>query len=173
MITYGEFEAAAPIVATPIRARLEKAGLTMLATIRRDGSPRISPVEVQFIEGHLYFGSMPGAQKAHDLDRDPRCALITPLADKKDLDGEGKLFAAARLLTDLAEAERVLRSSAEDNEMDPEALLGSPVYEVLVNAAAWQYLDNDAWTTRSWKEGADVRTRARNAGPSALPEDVR
>jgi hypothetical protein len=172
MITYGEFEAAAPTVATPIRERLEKAGLTMLATIRRDGSPRISPVEVQFIDGHLYFGSMPQAQKANDLQRDPRCALVTPLADKHDLDGEGKLFASARRITDLAEADRVLRSSAEDNGMDPEALLGSPVYEVLVSGAAWQYLDNDAWTTRSWKEGGAVRTRART-GASGLPEDVR
>jgi hypothetical protein len=171
MITYGEFEAAAPTVATPIRERLEKAGLTMLATIRRDGSPRISPVEVQFIDGHLYFGSMPQAQKANDLDRDPRCALITPLADKLDLAGEGKLFAEVRRVTDVAEAESVLRSSAEENGMDPEALLGSPVYEVLVKGAAWQYLENDAWTTRSWTEGGDIRTRAR-AGASTLPEDV-
>jgi hypothetical protein len=171
MITYGEFEAAAPTVATPIRERLEKAGLTMMATIRRDGSPRISPVEVQFIEGHLYFGSMPHAQKAHDLDRDPRCALITPLADKHDLDGEGKLFAQVRRVTDVAEAEMILRSSAEENGMDPESLLGSPVYEVLVKGAAWQYLQNDAWTTRSWAEGGEVRTRARG-GATGLPEDV-
>lgn len=171
MITYAEFEAAAPTVATPIRERLEKAGLTMLATIRRDGSPRISPVEVQFIGGHLYFGSMPGAQKAHDLDRDPRCALVTPLADKHDLGGEGKLFAEARLVDDVAEAERVLRSSAEENDMDADALLGSPVYEILVKGAAWQYLDNDVWTTRSWKEGDRVRTRARKDA-TGLPEEV-
>jgi hypothetical protein len=171
MSTYAEFEAAAPTIATPIRQRLEEAGLTFLATIRRDGSPRISPVEVEFIDGHLYFGSMPGAQKAHDIARDARCSLITPIVDKKDMRGEGKLFAQARLVTDLAESERVLRTSAEGNEMDPEALLGSPVYEIVVHAASWQYVENDAWTTRSWKEGDQIRTRVRKDA-TGLPEYV-
>jgi hypothetical protein len=171
MVTYAEFESAAPSVAAPIRERLQAAGLTMLATIRKDGSPRISPVEVQFIDGHLYFGSMPGAQKANDLARDPRCSLITPLADKQDLGGEGKLFADARLVNDQAEAERVLRSSAEENGMDPDALLGSPTYEILVNAAAWQWVEGDAFTTRSWKQGEPVRLRSRT-GAKELPEDI-
>lgn len=171
MSTYAEFEAAAPTIAVPIREKLEATGLTFLATVRKDGSPRISPVEVQFLDGNLYFGSMPGAQKARDLDRDPRCALITPLADKKDVGGEGKLFAESRLLTDVAEAERVLRSSAEDNDIDPESLLGSPVYEVLIKGAAWQYLENDAWTTRSWQEGHPARTRARREA-TGMPEDL-
>ncbi len=171
MNTYAEFEAAAPIIATPIRERLEEAGLTFLATIRRDGSPRISPIEVEFIDGHLYYGSMPGAQKVHDIARDPRCSLITPIVDKKDMRGEGKLFAVARLVTDVAEAERVLRTSAEGNEMDADALLGSPVFEVLVHGASWQYVEDDAWTTRSWKEGESVRTRARKDA-HALPVEV-
>jgi hypothetical protein len=171
MSTYAQFEAAAPTIAEPIRQRLEEAGLTFLATIRRDGSPRISPVEVEFIDGRLYYGSMPEARKVHDIARDPRCSLITPIVDKKDMRGEGKLFAEARLVTDLAEAERVLRTSAEGNEMDPEALLGSPVYEVVVHGASWQYVENDAWTTRSWKEGDQVRTRVRK-DPTGLPEDV-
>jgi hypothetical protein len=42
---------------------------------------------------------------------------------------------------------------------------------VLVKGAAWQYLQNDAWTTRSWAEGGEVRTRARG-GATGLPEDV-
>jgi hypothetical protein len=171
MSTYAEFDAAAPIIATPIRQRLEEAGLTFLATVRRDGSPRISPIESEFIDGHLYFGSMPEAYKAQDLARDPRCSLITPIVDKKDMRGEGKLFATARLITDAAEAERVLHTSAEGNELDPESLLGSPVYEVLVHGASWQFVENDAWTTRSWKEGEPVRTRARK-GATGLPEDI-
>jgi hypothetical protein len=171
MSTYAEFEAAAPTLATPIRERLQEAGLTFLATIRRDGSPRISPIEVEFIDGHLYFGSMPEAQKARDLARDPRCSLITPIIDKKDMRGEGKLVAEARLVTDVAEAERVLHTSAEGNGGDPEDLLGSPVYEILVRGASWQYVENDAWTTKSWKEGDHVRTRVRK-GATALPEYV-
>ena len=171
MITYADFAAAAPSIATPIRDRLEHAGLTMLATIRLDGSPRISPVEVTFLDDRLYFGSMPGARKAADLDRDPRCALITPLADKRDMGGEGKLFAEAHLVTDLAEAERVIRANADGNEIDPDALLGSPVYEVLVGAAAWQHVEQEAWTTASWKHGQAIRHR-RRIGATGAAEDI-
>ena len=54
--------------------------LTM-ATLRRDGSPRISGTEVQFADGQLQIGSMPGALKAKDLLRDPRVAIHGPTHD--------------------------------------------------------------------------------------------
>ena len=54
--------------------------LTM-ATLRRDGSPRISGTEVQFEGDHLEVGSMPGAVKAMDLMRDSRIAIHGPTAD--------------------------------------------------------------------------------------------
>ena len=54
--------------------------LTM-ATLRRDGSPRISGTEIEFAEGQLRIGSMPGAVKALDLRRDARVAIHGPTAD--------------------------------------------------------------------------------------------
>ena len=54
--------------------------LTM-ATVRRDGSPRISGTEVEFADGQLWIGSMPGAVKALDLRRDPRIAIHGPTND--------------------------------------------------------------------------------------------
>ena len=54
--------------------------LTM-ATLRRDGSPRISGTEVQFAGEHLTMGSMPRAVKANDLRRDPRVAIHGPTND--------------------------------------------------------------------------------------------
>lgn len=54
--------------------------LTM-ATLRRDGSPRISGTEVQFRDGQLQIGSMPDAVKAMDLRRDPRVAIHGPTRD--------------------------------------------------------------------------------------------
>lgn len=54
--------------------------LTM-ATLRRDGSPRISGTEVQFAGEHLQIGSMPRAVKAMDLRRDPRVAIHGPTHD--------------------------------------------------------------------------------------------
>ena len=59
------------------------------------------------IDGRFYVGSMPDAVKAKDLRRDPRCCLLTPLADKDDLAGEAKAFCRAREVDDTAEWERV------------------------------------------------------------------
>ena len=49
-----------------------------IATLRADGSPRISGIECEFVAGDLRFGSMPGARKTDDLRRDPRFALHGP-----------------------------------------------------------------------------------------------
>jgi len=49
-----------------------------IATLRADGSPRISGIECEFTDGDLRFGSMSGARKGADLRRDPRFALHSP-----------------------------------------------------------------------------------------------
>jgi Pyridoxamine 5'-phosphate oxidase len=46
-----------------------------LATLRTDGSPRLSGIEVEFADGDVVMGMMPGSRKAADLRRDPRMAL--------------------------------------------------------------------------------------------------
>lgn len=46
-----------------------------LATLRADGSPRISGIEAEFAEGDVWLGMMPNSVKLRDLQRDPRLAL--------------------------------------------------------------------------------------------------
>jgi hypothetical protein len=75
MATWKQFEDEAPDLAALIRARFEAAETHVLATLRKDGSPRVSGSEVAFLGPDLSFGSMPGARKAHDLQRDRRCAI--------------------------------------------------------------------------------------------------
>ena len=58
MSSWSEFEAAAPELAAGVRARLDAHKHQTLATLRRDGSPRISGTESQFIGGELWIGSM-------------------------------------------------------------------------------------------------------------------
>lgn len=81
MATWAEFESAAPEFAARVRARMSARKHLTMATLRRDGSPRISGTEVQFDGGHLRIGSMPGARKAMDLRRDPRVAIHGPTDD--------------------------------------------------------------------------------------------
>ena len=52
-----------------------------MATLRADGSPRISGIEATFDDGELTFGSMAHTRKGADLRRDPRFASVaTPLS---------------------------------------------------------------------------------------------
>lgn len=75
MARWSEVEAAEPAFAARVRALLDAEKHKTIATLRADGSPRISGIEVQFADGELTFGSMPGARKGADLLRDPRFAL--------------------------------------------------------------------------------------------------
>jgi Pyridoxamine 5'-phosphate oxidase len=145
--------------------------MCMVATLRKDGSPRLSAVEVMFDNGRLMVGMMPGSVKALDLLRDPRCSLMTTIADKDDLSGEGKLFAHAAAWTDPAEIARFLGSAAQRLEMDVEAFEGSHVFEIQLSGAAWQYVDGDAFVTESWNEGRSIRHR-RRVGANGYPVDI-
>jgi hypothetical protein len=73
--SFADLEAAAPELAARIRERFGAHKHHTLATLRRDGSPRISGTEVVIEAGELWLGSGHDALKARDLRRDPRFAL--------------------------------------------------------------------------------------------------
>lgn len=96
-------ETEAPETAAVFRRRLDATGLGLLATIRADGSPRISPLEPLVHDGDVWLGMMPGSLKGADLRRDPRCCLHTATADKDVTDGDAKVWARAVLVTEPAD----------------------------------------------------------------------
>src|SRR5512133_157653 len=51
-------EAAAPAIARLGKQRFDQTRVALLGTLRKDGSPRISPVEPCLTQGHLLFGAM-------------------------------------------------------------------------------------------------------------------
>src|SRR5260221_14260694 len=67
MTTWAQFENEASQFAAMVRARFEAAETHILATLRKDGSPRVSGTEVDFTASDLSFGSMVNAVKARDL----------------------------------------------------------------------------------------------------------
>ena len=81
MASWAEFEAAEPEFARRVRSLMTSRKHLTMATLRADGSPRISGTEVEFADGALRIGSMPAAVKARDLRRDPRLALHGPTSD--------------------------------------------------------------------------------------------
>ncbi len=104
MASWGEVEADAPELAAAARGFLEAHTHLTLATLRRDGSPRISGTEVIFAEGELWLGSMWRSLKALDLRRDPRFALHSGSADPPGWRGDAKL---AGLMEEIHDAERI------------------------------------------------------------------
>jgi hypothetical protein len=95
MPTWTEFEAEAPELAGAVRARLDAHKHKTIATLRRDGSPRISGTETQFEDGELWIGSMANALKALDLQRDPRFALHSGSDEPADWTGDAKVAGIA------------------------------------------------------------------------------
>jgi len=88
MATWQEFTSAAPELATAVQGRLDANRSKLLATLRKDGSPRISGIETTVRSGELWLGMMWQSLKARDLQRDPRFALhsapIAPDAGGKE-----------------------------------------------------------------------------------------
>ena len=78
MVAWHEIEAAEPEFAARVRQLFDAGRHKTIATLRADGSPRISGIECEFTETDLRFGSMTGARKGADLRRDPRFALHGP-----------------------------------------------------------------------------------------------
>jgi hypothetical protein len=101
--SWREFERAEPELASRVRGRFEAGRHKTIATLRADGSPRISGIECEFTDTDLRFGSMPGARKGADLRRDPRFALhgptVHPVEGREgDWPGEAKLAGRAILV---------------------------------------------------------------------------
>jgi len=114
MASWGEIEAAEPDFVREVRRRLDAGVHKTIATLRADGSPRISGIETFFADGELWFGSMPLARKAADLQRDPRFALHGASADPPGWDGDAKLAGRAVEIVDPEERLRVFRTQGSD-----------------------------------------------------------
>src|SRR3712207_3278532 len=78
MASWQEIEKDAPAFAARVKAIFEAGTNKTIATLRRDGSPRISGSEAAFQDGDVTFGMMAGSMKLLDVRRDPRIAMHSP-----------------------------------------------------------------------------------------------
>ena len=84
MTAWQDVERAEPEFAQRVRGLFDAHRHKTIATVRADGSPRISGIEAAFEDGEVVFGSMPNARKGADLRRDPRFALHSATVDPVD-----------------------------------------------------------------------------------------
>jgi hypothetical protein len=148
MTTWAQFENEARDLAAAVRARFEAAETHVLATLRKDGSPRVSGSEVQFTGPHLTFGSMLNAVKARDLQRDGRCAIHAhPSDDARDA-GDAKVAGIAREVTGEAKKAYVTGS-------DPAGDFHA--FRLDLTEAVMTSVEGDELVIRVWRPGLDVQ----------------
>jgi len=107
--SWSDFEAAAPELAARVRERLDAHVHKTLATVRRDGSPRISGTETELRDGELWIGSMADALKARDLQHDSRFALHSGSEDPPGWSGDAKLAGVAQETTSASDLHHTFR----------------------------------------------------------------
>src|SRR5215469_15932035 len=95
-------ERAQPRLAGLARARLVAPGVVLVGTARRDGSPRISPVEPFLLDGELWLSMMWRSAKARDLFRDPRILVHSVITSRDGGEGGVKVRGTARAEPDPA-----------------------------------------------------------------------
>ncbi len=121
-----------------------------LATLRRDGSPRISGTEAHVVDGEMVLGMMAGSLKARDLIRDPRLALHSPTIDPPDDDpsawsGDAKIAGVAV------------------EHLDPDAEEGSHSFFIDIDEVVLTKVGDppDHLVIESWRPYSGLRRRQR------------
>ena len=84
MTTWNEFAEAEPEFAARVRERFTSYRHHTMATVRKDGSPRISGTEVEFSDDGMAIGVMPDAVRLKDLSRGGRIAIHSHPVDPND-----------------------------------------------------------------------------------------
>lgn len=155
MASWREFEGQAPELAAVVRRLMDANRHKVLATLRKDGSPRVSGIETSFRDGELWTGSMPRAVKALDLRRDPRMALhvTSPAPEGEDpsaWEGDAKLAGRAVEITD---ADVLASFQLPDSD--------SHLYRIELTEVVWTRIEGNEIVMDTWSEGVGVRQRRR------------
>jgi len=119
-MNWSDIEQAQPRLAALGRKRLIDPGVVLVATIRRDGTARLSPVEPLLMDGDLWLSMLWQSAKARDLLRDPR-VLVHSIVTSRDGDlGEFKVRGTARAEEDPAVQHRYAGAVASSLDWSPQ-----------------------------------------------------
>lgn len=148
MARWGDVVVAAGELAGAVQARLSVHGFGLLATVRSDGSPRISGCELQYSGEDLYLGMMGGSRKAMDLQRDPRFALHNASVDPNVAEGDAKIGGRAVEVIDPDEIALWRAALPDDVPPGPFHLFRLDVTEMSLLMPAGDHL-----VISNWREG--------------------
>ncbi|MEU5538211.1 pyridoxamine 5'-phosphate oxidase family protein [Streptomyces sp. NPDC020362] len=154
-MNWAAFTTAAPELAEIAEERFGAHRHHVLATLRKDGSPRTSGLEVRFLDGELWLGMMPDSLKALDLLRDPRFALqANPGEDTGMGGGDVRVAGRAFEVVDTAVEGAYVK---EVEPPQPFHLFRTELTEVVRT-----YVEGEKYlVAQVWKPGESVRTLKR------------
>ena len=151
MSSWAAVEAAEPEFAERVHRIFDAHRHKVLATLRRDGSPRVNGIEVEFADGELLMGMMPGSMKAQDLGRDPRLALHAASEDPPEDDPSG-------WLGDAKIAGRAVEVIVPTDEDEPPHRFKVDITEVVLSRVG---RPADHLLIESWHEGRGLERKER------------
>jgi hypothetical protein len=158
MTTWKEFTEAAPRIAAVFARRHAATGnLCLLATLRSDGYPRISPIEPRIFEDQLWVVGMPRTTKFLDLGRDPRFCLHTATVDPYVGDGDAKLWGTVVDVRDKALHERFATRLYEEIGLDLRGQDFDHFYAADLTGASAVEVDGGHLDVTIWRPGQPER----------------
>ncbi|MEU3062218.1 pyridoxamine 5'-phosphate oxidase family protein [Streptomyces subrutilus] len=151
---WAAFETAEPEFARTVAERFAHYPHHVLATLRKDGSPRVAGLNVGLRGGELWLGMMAGSMKAGDLRRDPRFALhANPGPDETMPDGDAWISGRAVEVVDPPELHRYAEERLSPH---PFHLFHADLAEVVHVG-----VDGEELVVRSWTPERGLRTLRR------------
>ncbi len=144
-MSWKTFESQSPDLAEFAKARLHNK-VAYLATIRKDGSPRVHPFTPIIGEGHFFVFMETTSPKGHDLRRDGRYAVHCSVSDTSGESGEVIVTGRARFLED-PEARALAVSICPYKPAERYILFEFELESVLIT----EYKD-DGVARRQWKD---------------------
>lgn len=117
---WSDIESTQPGLARLAQERLIDPGVALVATIRHDGTPRLSPVEPYVMAGELWLSMMWQSTKARDLLHDPRILVHSVITNRDGAEGEFKIRGTARVEDDTAAQRRYADAVAASLGWDPQ-----------------------------------------------------
>jgi hypothetical protein len=150
MAAFADVEAEEPEFAARVRATFDAHRHKFLATLRADGSPRISGIEMSFVSGEPWLAGMPRSMKFADLRRDQRFALHSGSDEPDAWTGDAKLSGRAVEVADPAE-----RAAFADAAGVPPAVGSFELFRVELDQVVLTAVNDDksALVISSWRPG--------------------
>jgi hypothetical protein len=156
---WADIEAAEPEFCVRARSRFDAHVHKTIATLRRDGSPRISGIEAIFAEGDVWVGSMRHAVKALDLQRDPRFALHSGSDDPPDWQGDARLSGTAEEILDQAVLDSVMTGASPEAHDAEHEIEQMHLFRLEIEELVWIGVDEagERLIVESWHPGRGLQ----------------